>query len=91
MLRKAISVLLLAGIWVANPVMSDSLVVEGIQPDDAAGKPGRGLSQLTVERTWGPPSGKSTPVGEPPISAWDYGSFVVYFEYDKVIHSVAKR
>jgi hypothetical protein len=34
---------------------------------------------------------KNSSVGEPPISSWEYEPFVVYFEYDRVIHSVAKR
>ena len=30
-------------------------------------------------------------VGEPPISRWVYADFVVFFEYDRVIHAVIKR
>lgn len=38
------------------------------------------------------PESRRSPVGDPPISTrWDYGEFVVFFEYDKVIHSVTKR
>ena len=28
------------------------------------------------------------PVGQPPITRWDYREFSVYFEYDHVINSV---
>ena len=28
---------------------------------------------------------------QPPITRWDYPSFSVYFEHDKVIHAVAKH
>jgi hypothetical protein len=31
------------------------------------------------------------PVGEPPITRWDYDKFVVVFEYNRVIHSVTKH
>ena len=30
-------------------------------------------------------------VGDPPITTWEYTDFLVYFEYDRVIHSVSKR
>jgi hypothetical protein len=28
------------------------------------------------------------PVGQPPITRWDYRTFSVYFEYDHVVNSV---
>ena len=55
------------------------------------GKPGRGMTQARVEQDFGSPSSKDVPVGEPPISRWEYSGFVVFFEYDRVIHSVTKR
>jgi hypothetical protein len=57
---------------------------------DAAGKPTRGMSQARVEANYGEPESRRSAVGDPPISRWDYAEFVVYFEYDKVIHSVSK-
>jgi hypothetical protein len=30
-------------------------------------------------------------VGDPPISRWVYDHFTVYFEYDKVLHSVVNK
>ena len=50
--------------------------------------PGRGMSMEQVEERFGSPPEKIERVGEPPIARWVYGSFTVYFEYDKVIHSV---
>ena len=91
MLRNAISALLVAVIFTSASAFADNLVVDGIQPDGSAERPSRGLSQQSVETRWGQPNSKSSPVGEPPISSWEYGTFVVYFEYDKVIHSVVKR
>jgi hypothetical protein len=55
------------------------------------GKPARGMSQERVERDFGEPQSRQSAVGEPPISRWEYADFIVYFEYDKVIHSVSKR
>jgi hypothetical protein len=53
--------------------------------------PQRGISMADVERSFGTPQRKVDAVGQPPISRWVYPNFVVYFEYDKVIHAVRKR
>ena len=50
--------------------------------------PGRGMTTDQVEERFGSPSEKIAPVGEPPISRWVYNGFIVYFEYDHVIHAV---
>ena len=57
--------------------------------DSAVPTPTRGMSMQQVEANFGAPASKSAPVGTPPISHWEYAGFVVYFEYDHVIHSVA--
>lgn len=58
---------------------------------ESAGKPSRGMTQARVEQSFGEPSRRVGAVGDPPISRWEYPDFVVFFEYDKVIHSVSKR
>lgn len=55
------------------------------------GKPTRGMSQASVQSTYGSPNSKVPAVGDPPISRWEYSDFVVFFEYDKVIHSVSRK
>ncbi len=55
------------------------------------GRPTRGMTQSRVESTYGAPVTKMTPVGEPPITRWEYQNMIVYFEYDRVIHAVLKR
>jgi hypothetical protein len=55
------------------------------------GKPSRGMTQARVESEYGQPSARNDAVGEPPISRWEYADFVVFFEYDRVIHAVTKR
>jgi len=52
--------------------------------------PRTGMSQSSVRNGWGDPVRVSGPVGDPPISQWHYADFVVYFEGDRVIHSVLK-
>lgn len=42
-----------------------------------------------VQEQFGEPLSKSGPVGEPAIYTWRYNQFTVYFENDRVIHTVA--
>lgn len=58
---------------------------------ETAGKPTRGMSQQQVRSAYGSPDTEVAAVGEPPISRWNYAGFIVFFEYDRVIHSVSKR
>jgi len=53
-----------------------------------AGIPTRGLSMAQVEQRFGAPADRMAAIGKPPITRWVYPSFVVYFEYNIVIHAV---
>ena len=71
----------------------DTLQMGGVDQSrfEAAGKPGRGMSQDRVRSVYGAPNSTEAAVGDPPISRWHYDEFVVFFEHDKVIHAVSKR
>ncbi len=73
------------------PVVADVLVIDHTNQYATMHKPGNGLTMAEVESSYGSPLEKRPAVGNPPITQWVYGGFVVYFEYDRVIHSVAKR
>ena len=90
MLRKFISALILTVAVASGSVSADTLIVSGISPQ-TSDSPARGMKQTAVESRWGQPISKRGPVGSPPIVSWEYQTFVVYFEYDHVVHSVAKR
>jgi hypothetical protein len=90
MLRQSITALLLSVTVAAGSAAADTLIVEGIGMQ-ASNSPARGMTQQAVETRWGQPVSKKDPVGTPPISSWEYSTFVVYFENAHVIHSVAKR
>jgi hypothetical protein len=59
-------------------------------PEGAGERPSRGMSMERVEATYGAPSNRVSAVGDPPITRWEYPGFVVYFEHQLVIHSVAR-
>lgn len=51
-------------------------------------RPKSGLSMDQVNARFGSPGQQIAAVGEPPISRWVYDAYTVYFERDRVIHSV---
>jgi hypothetical protein len=75
------------------PIAAQNLSVPGTDTSAEArvAFPSRGMSMTQVEKTYGSPSARRAAVGDPPITRWEYGEFIVYFEYKHVIHSVPKR
>jgi hypothetical protein len=63
---------------------------------NAPALPTRGMDMANVEHIYGAPLEKLAPVPakgtrmHPPITRWIYPTFVVYFEYDHVVHAVTK-
>lgn len=66
----------------------DTLLVESVESGAGVARPAHGTTMESVVQNFGEPGSRSGPVGDPPISTWDYGEFVVYFEGQHVIHSV---
>lgn len=50
--------------------------------------PNRGDAKLDVLDRFGLADQEHAPVGQPPITRWDYREFSVYFEGNQVINSV---
>lgn len=73
-----------------NPDMSSPA------PASVSSLPTRGMDMANVEHIYGEPLEKLAPVPSkgtphhPPITRWVYPSFVVYFEYNHVVHAVMK-
>jgi hypothetical protein len=90
-MRMLPTVGLLVALLSVTPALihADSLTLGPIGP--AAEGPQRGVTMADVEATMGLPKSTSGPVGDPPITVWHYPDFNVYFEYDKVLHSVEPR
>jgi hypothetical protein len=60
-----------------------------VRPSDLP-RPSGGMTMNAVEAKFGAPQQRQAAVGEPPISRWDYQGFTVYFERDRVIHTVVE-
>lgn len=82
----------------ASGAQADTLLLDGIEIDRQTQqmRPRPGMSMSAVESTYGAPAQRHSPVGgttaeQPPITRWDYPSFSVYFEHDRVVHAVARK
>lgn len=76
---------------IANTASSEEIQVPLGQQGDTENPielPSSGMTKDQVKNRFGEPSDLKGPVGEPPISSWRYNGFTVYFEYNRVIHSV---
>ncbi len=70
---------------------ADTVKMDGASAGFSDGRAMRGMTQASVESRYGSPVSVTPAVGEPPITRWEYQNFVVFFEYDRVIHAVVKR
>lgn len=73
------------------PVPAPQPAVEQAAPTAPVEIPSRGATMDGVKAKFGAPSQEVAAVGDPPISRWEYPGYIVYFEYDKVLHTVVAR
>jgi hypothetical protein len=71
----------------------DDLLIHRVQQEKGMNLPTRGMTMAQVEKRYGAPQRKLSPRGgdskqHPVINRWDYSNFIVYFERNRVIHSV---
>lgn len=82
---------LLLALLAPAPLFADTLTIPlGSQGADIDTRnlPQKGQSKRAVLERFGLADVEHKPVGQPPITRWDYREFSVYFEYDHVINSV---
>jgi hypothetical protein len=86
----ATSLMLLASVSFLPQVNADTVLVplgqQGKQQN--INRPYQGMTKDQVQKQYGEPRDWRDAVGQPPISTWIYEGFTVYFEYNRVIHSV---
>ncbi len=86
LIKPLILVIAAAGCGVA--LAEDVAIPAGKQGNSDVKRPHTGLSMDQVTAKFGAPGEQMPAVGSPPITRWVYDSFTVYFEGDRVIHSV---
>jgi len=90
MIRRPIATLIWGVIFLSLSgwATADRLLIEKVRERSMYDLPVNGLSMGEVETQYGEPTGRAGPVGEPPITRWDYDTYSVYFEHRIVIESV---
>lgn len=93
MVSKKIGATLAIAVAMSLPIAAQNLSIPGTDTaaEASVAFPSRGMSMNQVAKSYGEPKRRKAPVGDPPITRWEYDSFIVYFEYKHVIHSVPKR
>lgn len=96
MSRILISLSAAALLGLAGAASADVLLVDRVQQENRAAVPARGMSMAQVEARFGAPSQKLDARGGqkhqwPTINRWVYPDFVVYFEKNRVIDTVAQK
>lgn len=84
-------ILLLLALGASTPALAETLSTNTGNPATGADQPNRGSTMATVQSRFGEPTERHATVGNPPITRWDYPRFSVYFEHDRVLHSVLAR
>jgi hypothetical protein len=79
------------GLLPAGTLSADVLLIEEVRQADRMELPANGLKQAEVRARFGEPAATHAPVGEPPITRWDYDGWSVYFEYDLVLFTVLHK
>jgi hypothetical protein len=82
---------LACGLAGAQSFAQNLQMVEPPAAQARVGLPARGTGMAQVEAQFGVPTQRYAAVGQPPITRWVYPTFVVYFEYQHVVHAVALR
>jgi hypothetical protein len=85
-----------AALGCCSLAQADTLLVDRVKQERHMDSPGRGMSMAQVEQRFGAPKDKLSPAGgdtklHPVINRWVYDNYIVYFERDRVITTVAAR
>jgi len=81
----------------ALPASADVLLVDTLPASASTSTPASGISMAQVREQFRSPVTEHPPVSaaggpsQPPITRWDYAGFSVFFEHDRVVHSVVHR
>jgi hypothetical protein len=79
------------GLAPAGNLAADVLLIEEVRQAERMEVPSNGMKQSEVRDRFGTPSKTDPPVGDPPITRWDYEGWSVYFEYDLVLYTVLHK
>lgn len=93
MTRKVLALIfaVFATFMVSGSLPADVLLIEEVRQAGNMDVPVNGMTKTDVRGRYGEPAKVHAPVGDPPITRWDYGQWSVYFEYDTVLFAVLHK
>lgn len=84
--------LLIATLFIAPMSYAEDIAIPiGAQGISGLSLPKKGLTMDEVESIHGSAKIQHEATGKPPITRWEYDNYVVYFEGNRVIHSVLRH
>ncbi len=81
----------LAGSILPFSISADVLLIEEVRQSERMEVPDNGMTTTEVRARFGDPVKEYGPVGDPPITRWEYGKWSVYFEYKTVLFTVLHK
>ncbi len=78
-------------LFMATTSQADVLLIDRVEAKSGLDVPQKSATMNQVRSQFGDPISEHAAVGQPPITRWDYPSFVVYFEHQHVITTVLKK
>jgi len=93
MTRMILALVLLVFAGIAQPVTlsADVLLIEEVRQAGRMDVPTNGMTTADVRARFGEPVSTHSPIGDPPITRWEYDRWSVYFEYDIVLFTVLNK
>jgi hypothetical protein len=82
---------ILAGILLPISSSADVLLIEEVRQSERMKTPDNGMTTADVRARFGDPVKEYSPVGDPPITRWEYENWSVYFEYKVVLFTVLHK
>jgi hypothetical protein len=80
-----------AGLMFPFHVSADVLLIEEVRQSDRMEVPDNGMTTTDVRARFGDPVKEHSPVGDPPITRWQYEKWSVYFEHKVVLFTVLHK
>ena len=80
-----------AGLLLPVNVSADVLLIEEVRQSGRMEVPENGMTIADVRSRFGEPVKEHSPVGDPPITRWEYEKWSVYFEYKVVLFTVLHK
>ncbi len=90
MRKTSIKILILLMIFSCSS-QSEVLLIDRVEAKAGIDVPQKSTTMNQVRADYGDPVTEHAAVGNPPITRWDYPTFVVYFEHQHVITTVLKK